>query len=147
MRYNFAADSFYIMKLCSRLFVLYRRSRPKDNKSRHFDPHFEEVRGGVEPWWIAHCKARAEFLLSVIELLFLSLTVESLQGKMCQNSLSSGVGRSLGAKISGGRGRPWGIFFGFYKTRHIMLSNSANCTVLRAVVLTQYRRVTDRQMD
>jgi len=44
--------------------------------------------------------ARVEFLLSVIELLFLSLTVEALQGKMCQNSLLSGGGRSLGAKIS-----------------------------------------------
>jgi len=73
--------------------------------------------------------------------------VEALQGKMCQNSLPSGVGRSLGAKISGGRVRPWGIFFGFYKTRHILLSNSANCTVLPAVVVTQYRRVTDRQTD
>jgi len=29
----------------------------------------------------------------------------------------------------------------------ILLSNSANCTVLRAVVLTQYRRVTDRRTD
>jgi len=75
MRYNFAADSFYIMKL---------RSRPKDDTSRHFDPHFEEVRDGVEPWWMARWKARAEFLLSIIELLFLALTVESLQGKMCQ---------------------------------------------------------------
>ena len=37
--------------------------------------------------------------------------------------------------------------FGFYKTRHNLLSNSANCTVLRAVVLTQYRRVTDGQTD
>jgi len=46
----------------------------------------------------------------------------------------TGGGRSLGDKISGGRGRPWGIFFGFYKTRHILLSDSANCTVLRAVV-------------
>ena len=108
---------------------------------------FEEVRGGVEPWWMARWKARAEFLLSVIELLFLSLTVEALQGKTCQNSLPSGVGRSLGAKISGGRGRPWGIFFGFYKTRHILLSDSPNCTLLRAVVLTQYRRVTDGQTD
>ena len=36
---------------------------------------------------------------------------------MCQNSMPSGVGRSLWAKISGERGRPWGIFFGFYKTR------------------------------
>jgi len=96
---------------------------------------------------MAHWKARAEFLFSVIELLFLSLTVEALQGKMCQHSLPSGVGRSLGAKISGGRGYPWGIFFGFYKTRHILLSNSANSAVLRAVVLTQYRRVTDRQTD
>jgi len=34
-------------------------------------------------------------LLSVIELLFLSLTVEALQGKMSQNSQPSGVGRSL----------------------------------------------------
>jgi len=101
LRYVFAADSFYIMKLCRRLFVLYCRSRPKDDKSRHFDPHFEEVRGAVEPWWMARWKARAEFLLSVNELLFLSLTVEALQGKMCQNSLPSGVGRSLGAKISG----------------------------------------------
>jgi len=50
--------------------------------------------------------ARVEFLLSVIELLFLSLTVEVLKGKMCQNSLPSGGGRSLGAKISGGKGRP-----------------------------------------
>ena len=49
-------------------------------------------------------------------LLVLSLTVDALQGKMCQNSLPLEVGRSLGAKISGGRGRPWGIFFGFYKT-------------------------------
>ena len=46
-----------------------------------------------------------------------------------------------------GRGRPWGMFFGFYKTRHILLSDSANCTVLRAVVLTQYRRVIDIQTD
>ena len=96
---------------------------------------------------MARWKALAEFLLSVIELLFLSLTVEALRVKMCQNSQPSGVGRSLGAKISGGRGRPWGIFFGLYKTRHILLSNGENCIVLRAVVLTQYRRVTDGQTD
>jgi len=39
-------------------------------------------------------KARVEFLLNVMELLFLSLTVEALQGKMGQNSLASaGVGQ------------------------------------------------------
>jgi len=89
---------------------------------------------------MARWKARAEFLLSVTELLFLSLTVEALQGEMFQNSLTSGVGRSLGAKIL--VGRPEGVvpgeyFFGFYKTRHILLSNSANCTMLHAAVLTQ----------
>jgi len=113
----------------------------------HFDPHFEEVRGGVEPRWMARWKACFEFLLSVIERLFLSLTVEALQGKTCQNSQPPGARWSLWAKISGGRGRPWGIFFGFYKTRHILLSNGANWTVLRAVVLTQYRHVTDRRKD
>jgi len=56
-------------------------------------------------------------------------------------------GRSIGAKISEGRGRPCGIFFGFYKTRHILLSDGANCTVLRVVVLTQYRRVADGRTD
>jgi len=50
-------------------------------------------------------KARVEFLLSVIELIFLALTVEALQGKMCQNSLPSVGGGSVCAKISGGKGR------------------------------------------
>jgi len=81
MRYNLVAESFYIMKLCSRLFVLYCRSRPKDDKSWHFDPHFEEVRGGVEPWWMAPWKARAEFLLSVIELFFYLLRLRRYKAK------------------------------------------------------------------
>ena len=59
---------------------------------------------------MARWKARIEYLLNVIELRFLSLAFEALQGKMCQKSLPSGGGRSLGAKISGGRGHPWGIF-------------------------------------
>jgi len=67
----------------------------------------------------------------------LALTVEALEGKKCQDSLLSG----------GERGGRWGIFFGVYKTRHILLSHSVNCTVLRAVVLTQYRRVTDGRTD
>ena len=48
----------------------------------------------------------------IIELFSLALTVGALQGKTCQDSLLSGEGRSLGAKISG-------EYFGFYKTRHI----------------------------
>jgi len=78
-----------------------------------------------------------DFLFAIIELFSLALTAEVLQGKTCQDSLLSGGDRSVWAKISGGRGHPWGIFFGFYKTRHISVSDSANYTVLRAVVLTQ----------
>jgi len=62
---------------------------------------------------MARWKAHVEFLLRVIKLLFLSLTVEALQGKSCQNSLLSGGGGPVRAKISGGRGCPSGIFFGF----------------------------------
>jgi len=41
-----------------------------------------------------------DFLFVIIELFLLALTVEVLHGKTC-NSLLSGQGRSLGAKISG----------------------------------------------
>jgi len=36
MRYNFAAESCYIMKLCSRLFVLYCRNCQNDDNFRYF---------------------------------------------------------------------------------------------------------------
>ena len=111
MRYISAADSFYIMKLSSRLFVLYFRNCPKYDKFRYFYPHFEEVRGGLEPWLMARWQARVKFLLSVIGLLLLSLTVEALQGKRCQDSLLSGGGRSLRAKISGEGVVPGNIFW------------------------------------
>ena len=62
---------------------------------------------------MARWKARDEFLSSAIELLFLSLTVEEPQGKRCQDSLLSGGVRSVRGKISGGSGRPCGIFFWF----------------------------------
>jgi len=43
---------------------------------------------------MARWKSRVDFLLTVIELLFLSLTIEALQGKTCQNSLLfGGVGQ------------------------------------------------------
>jgi len=84
-----------------------------------------------------------DFLFVIIELFSLALTVEALQGKRVKTRCyQEGVGQF--EPISGGRDRPWGIFFGLYKTRHILLSDSANCAVLRAVVLTQYRRVSDR---
>jgi len=46
-------------------------------------------------------KAHVDFLLSVIELLFLSLTVEALQGKTCQTSLHSGGVGQFEARFQG----------------------------------------------
>ena len=135
------------MKLCSRRFVLYCRYCRKDDKFRYFIPHFKKARGGVEPWLMARWKARERLPIRRNWTFSLALTVQALQGKMCQDSLLSGVGRSVRVKISRGRFHLWGIFFGFYKTRYILLSDSANCTMLRAIVLTQYRRVTDGQTD
>ena len=77
----------------------------------------------------------------------LALTVEALQGKTCQDSLLSGGVGQFEPRFQGEVVVPGEYFFGFYKTRHILLSDGANCTVLRAIVLTQYRRVTDGQTD
>jgi len=38
LRYNFAGDSFYIMKPCNRLLVLYCLNCPKDDKFRYLIP-------------------------------------------------------------------------------------------------------------
>ena len=44
---------------------------------------------------MARWKARVDVLLTVIKLFFLSLTVDALQGKTCQNSLLVGGGESV----------------------------------------------------
>jgi len=77
----------------------------------------------------------------------MGFTVDALQSKTCQNSLHFWEGGSVWAKISGEGVVPGEYFFGFYKTRHILPSDNANRTVLRAVVLTQYRRVIDRRTE
>jgi len=88
-----------------------------------------------------------DFIFVIIELFSLALTVEALQGKTCQDSLLSGGVGQFEPRFQGERVLPGEYFFGFYKTRHTLLYDSANCTVLRAVVLTQHRRVTDRRID
>jgi len=47
----------YIMKLCSKRFFLYCRNLYERRQIYVFDPHFEEVRGGIEPWLMARWKA------------------------------------------------------------------------------------------
>ena len=90
MRYNVAAESFYIIKFAADISSFIVEIVKKDNKFRYFIPILRKL-------W--RCRTLVDdslespvekFLLSVIELLFLSLAVEALQGKMCQNSLPSG---------------------------------------------------------
>ena len=84
---------------------------------------------------MARWKDRVDFLLTVIELLFLSLTVDGLQGETSKLTAFWRGWVSLSEDFRGKGSSPENIF-GFYKTRHILLSDSANCTVLRADVLT-----------
>ena len=64
---------------------------------------------------MARWKARVDFLFRVglIELLFLSLTVEALQGKTCQTSLLSGGGGSVEPRFQKEGVIPGKYFFWF----------------------------------
>jgi len=88
-----------------------------------------------------------DFLFVIIELFSLALTVEALQGKTCQDSLLSGEGRLLGAKISG----EWVVSGEYFLvSTKLDIFCYPKCKwhrAIRAVVLTQYRRVTDGQTD
>ena len=135
------------MKLLSWLFVPYCRNCPKDDIFRYIIPILRKFGDGVEHWLMARWKARVEFLLSVIELFFYLLRLRRYKAKCVKTRcLQEWVGH-LEPNFQGEGVNPREYFFGFYKIRHILLSNSANCTVLRAVVFTQYRRVTDRRTD
>ena len=95
---------------------------------------------------MARWKALVEFLLSVIELLFYLLPLTRYKAIRVKTLLFWRGCVSL-SQYFRGKGSSLGNIFSFFKTRHILLFNGANCNVLRAVVLTQYRRVADRQTD
>jgi len=88
--------------------------------------------------------ARVEFLLSVLLNFFFYLLW--LRRYVKARCYQEGVGQ-FEPRFQWEGVVSWEYFFGFCKTRHILLSDSANCTVLGAVVLTQYRRVTDGQTE
>ena len=81
LRYNFATDSFYIMKLCSRLLVLYCRNCPKDDKFRYLIPILRKL-GAAQNlgWWLVG-KPVYYFLLTVIELLVYLLPLTHYKAK------------------------------------------------------------------
>ena len=96
---------------------------------------------------MARWKARIRLHIRRNRFFSLALTVDALQGKTCQDSLLSGVVGQFEPRFQGEGVVPAEYFLVSTKLRHILLSDRANCTVLRAVVLTQYRCVTDGQTD
>jgi len=53
LRYKFATEIFYIMKLCSRLFVLYCRNCPKYDTLRYFIPILRKLEAAWKlGWWL-----------------------------------------------------------------------------------------------
>ena len=141
---NFHVDNVYLQYNCRRM-----PNRNKKNRNLSTWAIFEgggRLRGNVRTSSIARWKARVRLPIRRNWTFFgssyrWSATTQNVP------KLAFRRGGSVWAKISKGRGRPSGMFFGFYNTGHILLSDSANCTVLRAVDLTQYRRVTVRQTD
>ena len=96
---------------------------------------------------MARWKVRVEFLLSVIELFSLALTLEALQGKMCQNSLPSGGVGQLEPRFQVEVVVPGEYVLVSTKLDTFCYLTVQTATVLRAVVLTQYRPVTGRRTD
>jgi len=105
LHYNFVAESFYIMKPCSRLFVLYCRNCPKDDKFRYFISicgsqarHRTLVDGSLE----SPCRV-------LVKCNWTSFSISYGWGATRQNVSKIAAfrrGRSLGANISGGQGCP-----------------------------------------
>jgi len=78
--------------------------------------------GRPSGWALAHI---------LVELFSIALTVEALQGTTCQDSMLSGEGRPLGAKISGEGVVPGEYFLVSTKLDNILLSDmqTASCYV------------------
>jgi len=104
LRYNCAADSFYIMKLCSRLFVPYCRNCPKDDRCRYFPFSGSWVRRRTLV--DGSLKSPCRVLVKCNRTSFSVSYGWGATRQMCKNARPSGGGRSLRGKISGGKSSP-----------------------------------------
>ena len=87
LRYNFAAESFYIMKPCSRLLVFYCRNCQKDDKFRYLIPILRKLGGRRRTLVDSSLESTCRLLFNCNWTFFLSLAADELQGKTYQNSL------------------------------------------------------------
>ena len=82
-----------------------------------------------------------------LDFVFYLLRFEALQGKRCPDSLLSGGGRSVRAKISREEVIPGEHFLVSTKLDTFCYPTVQTAPVLHAVVLAQYGRVTDGRTD
>jgi len=116
LRYNFAADGFYTMKLYSRLFVLYCWNCLKDDKFRYLITILRQLGrrrtladGSLEsPCRLLKCNWTTFFYL---------LPLRRYKTKRAKpHCFQERVGH-FEPRFQGGRGRAWGIFFWFLQKK------------------------------
>ena len=104
--YNFAAESFYTKKLCSRLFSREVEFYLHKQRYRVFVPPFGGLRGNVHGSSMARWKARGRLLISANWTLFACFHCWGTMSRYWSKSLCSKGGGSLSAQIQGERGVP-----------------------------------------
>jgi len=138
------------MKLCSRLLVLYCRNCPKDDKFRYlinwspFWGSYERRRTLVDGSLERTCRL-------LINCNWTSFSI-SYRWRATRQNVSKLTAFWRGGSVQfeprfQGEGVVPREYFLFSGKLDILLSDSANCTVLHAVVLKQYRCVTDGQTE
>ena len=105
LRYNTAAESFYTMKLCCRLLVLYCRNCPKDAKFRYVIAILRKLGAA---WTLVDGSLESSCRV-LVKSNWTSFSISYGWGATRQNVWKLAAFRwcrSLGAKISGGRVHP-----------------------------------------
>jgi len=96
--------------------------------------------------WCIIGKSMVDLLFPLIELTSLSVAVPELWGEMCTARLFSQGVDSLRSNFTWTETSPINHFW-HQKTRDGMLQDSEDRIPLCSLILTQYRSVTDRQLD
>jgi len=146
MPYNFAADSFHIKRLCSRLsssevqfFTLIGRFAflrpPLEDLGATYDDHLRLIGKRV-----------VDFLLALIELFSLGVKAEVLRAIICSKSANLLQQGPVEPKFQVEGVTPTN-HSSSQKTRLNVLSYGIKIWTDLSIVLSQYTRVTDRRTD
>ena len=91
--YNFAAESLYTKKPCSRIYSI-EIEFYSENKKSVFEPPFGELRGNICTPSIAHWKARGQLPIRLNWTFFLSYVWNVIRENLSKSAFLEGVGQS-----------------------------------------------------